>query len=144
MSQWSSFQAPKAGKQRDQRHSVMHARASNFTGRNLPELNGCLIAELRQMKAAPLIQEALVSDHVDDFWSGDWDEAQYKLGLKERPAIPAERVSTPLITSTPTRPTMSATTAPVHRAAKKSPTSKKGKAKMKMARASRKANQRKR
>jgi hypothetical protein len=113
---------------------------------NDPELNGCLIAELLRMKAveaAPLIQEALASDRVDEYWSGDWDEAQYKLGLKERP--PAKERPSILSTPTPPTPARSTTTItdmPVHKSTKKSSSSRK--AKVKMVKASKKANRRKR
>ena len=97
---------------------------------------------MKAVDTAPLIQAAYASGRVDDFWGRDWNEAQYELGLKERPAT-EERSSTPLITSTPARSMMSPTTTPVHKATKKSSASKKGKTKIKMAKASRKANRRK-
>jgi hypothetical protein len=125
--------------------AVVSRRLADFEVNN-PQLNDSLVRTLLRMKAveaASVIEAAYASGRVDDFWGRDWDDAQYELGLKERPAMP-ERVSTPQITSTPARSTMSPTAAPVHKAAKKSAASKKGKTKMKMAKASRKTNRRKR
>jgi HEAT repeat protein len=110
---------------------------------NDPGLNESLISALLRMKAveaAPLIQRAYASGRVDDFWGRDWDDAQYELGLKERPATP-EGFSAPLITSRPVRSTTSITTTPVQKSTKKSPPSKKGKAKM--VKVSKKVNRRK-
>jgi hypothetical protein len=129
---------------------------------NDPDLNSFLVWELLRVKAveaAPLMEEAFASDCVNEFWCGDWNEAQYQLGLKERPpakdreSILRERLgprTRPLpglssissISSTPT-PAPSTTT-PVHKPTKKSSASKKGKTKIKMVKASRKTNRRKR
>ena len=115
---------------------------------NDPDLNAFLIGELLEMKAveaAPLIEEALASDCVNETWCGDWDEAQYKLGLKERPAKEERSsiLSAPSIPaqSTTTLATKSVTNTLVHKSTKKSAASKKGKSKM--AKASRKANRKK-
>lgn len=129
---------------------------------NEPDLNAFLIIELLQMKAlesAYLIQEAFESDCVNEFWCGDWDEAQYQLGLKERPptkdrdSILRERLGPPnrpmpalSTTSMTTRPisarsTTSITTTPIHKSTKNASASKK--AKVKMAKASKKTNRRK-
>ena len=95
---------------------------------NRPELNESLVRALLRMKAveaAPLIQAAYTSGRVDDFWGGNWDEAQYELGLKERP----------LEEETPIYPAS-------HKSTRKAPASKK--AKSKLAKASRKANRKRR
>jgi hypothetical protein len=126
--------------------------------RNDPDLNAFLIWELLQAKAleaAPLIQEAFESDYVNEFWCGDWDEAQYQLGLKERPPreerssifpiIPTPAPSIPVpstsVPSTPALPPTPIPNTPVHKSTKNFPASKK--AKTKMAKASKKANRRK-
>jgi hypothetical protein len=124
--------------------------------RNDPDLNAFLIWELLQAKAleaAPLIQEAFESDCVNEFWCGDWDEAQYQLGLKERPpegrpnilSLLKPAASTP-VPSTPSPPTPALPSTPipdtlVHKSTNKFLSSKK--AKTKMAKASKKANRRK-
>jgi hypothetical protein len=125
---------------------------------NDPGLNAFLIADLMSMKAveaAPLIQEAFANDCVEEFWCGDWDEVQYELGLKERPPrkerssifptlptwTPTLSTSTPAqFTPTPTPSMPSIPNTPVHKSTKKSPPSKKAKAKVKMAKASKRAN----
>ena len=110
---------------------------------NRPELNETLVRALLRMKAveaAPLIQTAYASDRVDDFWGGDWDEAQYELGLKERPA-PEERVSISPTPALPARSTISVPNRTDHKSTKRAPSSKK--AKTQMAKASKKANRKK-
>ena len=112
---------------------------------NHPELNGSLVRALLRMKAveaAPLIQEAYASERVDDFWGADWDEAQYELGLKERPPT-QERFGLFSPPSTPTRSTTSIATTPTHKSTKHIPASKKAKTKSKMVKASKRANRRK-
>ena len=112
---------------------------------NHPELNESLVKALLRMKAvesASTIQEAYASGRVDDFWGVDWDEAQYELGLKERPAIP-KRASLSSTLSTPARSTTSIPTTSTHKSTKKSSASKNAKAKTKMAKASKRANRKK-
>lgn len=118
-------------------------RLADFEENHL-ELNESLVRALLRMKAveaAPLIQEAYASGRVDDFWGGDWDEAQYELDLKERPAK-EERLDILATTAVSARSTMSMTNTLVHKSAKKVSASKKAKAKM--VKASKKANRRKR
>jgi hypothetical protein len=94
---------------------------------------------MKAVEAAPIIEAAYASGRVDDFWGGDWDEAQYELGLKERPARPERSsFSAP---STLTRPSTSVADIYAHTSKKKAPASKKAKAKM--VKASKKANRRK-
>jgi hypothetical protein len=110
---------------------------------NHPELNAVLIGDLLKMnvvEAAPLIERAYASGRVDEFFYGDWNEAQYELGLKERP--PREEFF-PILSapSAPTRSTLGTTNVFPYNSSKKSPASKK--AKTKMIKASKKANRRK-
>ena len=110
---------------------------------NHPELNASLIGDLLKMKvveAAPLIERAYASGRVDEFFYGDWNEAQYELGLKERP--PREEMF-PILPapSAPTRSTLGTANVFAYNPSKKSPASKK--AKTKMIKASKKANRRK-
>jgi hypothetical protein len=95
---------------------------------------------MKAVEAAPLIEEVYASDRVEEFWIGDWDEAQYELGLKERPAT-TERFDLLSPPPTPARSMTSTFNTPVHKATKKAPASKK--AKIKMAKASKKANRKK-
>jgi len=126
---------------------VVTRRLADFE-MNDPELNSFLIADLIHMKAleaAPLIEEAYANDCVDEAWCGDWNDVQYSLGLKERPPrqersgiFPLLSTPTPTpVLATPSNPDLSV----VHKSNKKSPSSKK--AKSKMAKASKKANRRK-
>jgi hypothetical protein len=108
---------------------------------NDPTLNGFLILALLHMKAvesANIIQEAYANDCVDKFVCGDWNEAQYELGLKVRPPSKARpsifpTLSTPTparSTPTPTLSTPNIPNTPVHKSAKKSPLTKKAQIKM--------------
>jgi hypothetical protein len=104
--------------------AVATRRLADFEVNN-PELNEALISALLRMKAvdaAPLIQAAYASGRVDDFWGGDWDEAQYELGLKERPPA-QERSSLLSRPPTPARSTTSTPYTPVHKSTKKSSSS---------------------
>src|SRR5436309_14345168 len=50
------------------------------------ELNSAIISSLVDMKvleALPLIERAFAADRVDEFMTGDWDDVQVELGLKE-------------------------------------------------------------
>jgi len=110
---------------------------------NDPDLNAGLISSLLTMKAvetAPLIQRALASNRVEEDICGDWDEVQYDLGLKERPARKARfnSLSAPV---TPTRSRPDSPSVLTHKSTKKSSSSKK--AKTKLAKASKKTNRRK-
>jgi len=89
------------------------------------------------VEAAPLIERAYASGRVDELFYGDWNEAQYDLGLKERPPT-KERFRT---LPTPTRSTLGSANILAYKPLKKSPSSKK--AKTKMIKASKKANRRK-
>jgi hypothetical protein len=127
--------------------AVVMRRLADFKVNN-PELNASLVAELIDMEAveaAPLIEEAYANDCVDESWCGDWEEVQYELGLKERPARQERSSIFPIIsTPAPSTPARSTTPIPntlVHKSTKKSPASKK--AKIKMTKASKKANRRK-
>ncbi len=60
---------------------------------NVPEFNGFVIADLIDLdakEAAPIIERAFQQKRVDEIFVGDWNEVQYELGLKERPT-PEER-----------------------------------------------------
>jgi len=110
---------------------------------NHPELNASLIGDLLKMnvvEAAPLIERAYASGRVDEFFYGDWNEAQYELGLKERPPI-KERFPILPAPSAPLRSPLSTAKVLAPQPSKKSPPSKK--AKTKMIKASKKANRRK-
>jgi hypothetical protein len=120
--------------------AVITRRLAEFEA-NDPTLNAFLIMALLDIKAveaAPLIQEAYANDCVDEFVCGDWNEAQYELGLKVRPPSKARpslfsTLSTPIParstpTSTPSTPSIPNT--PVPKSAKKSPLTKKAKIKM--------------
>ena len=106
---------------------------------NDPTLNGFLILALLHMKAvesANIIQEAYANDCVDKFVCGDWNEAQYELGLKVRPPSKARpsifpTLSTPVrSTPTPTPSTPNIPNTPIHKSTKKSPLTKKAQIKM--------------
>ena len=58
---------------------------------NDDELNGALISslvDLKVLEALPLIERAFASNRVDEFMTGDWDNVQVELGLKEAPPEP--------------------------------------------------------
>jgi len=53
---------------------------------NDDELNGALISslvDLKVLEALPLIERAFAANRVDEFMTGDWDNVQVELGLKE-------------------------------------------------------------
>jgi hypothetical protein len=55
---------------------------------NDEELNGALISslvDLKVLEALPLIERAFAANRVDEFMTGDWDNVQVELGLKEAP-----------------------------------------------------------
>ena len=55
------------------------------------EINGFLISslvKLKELDALPLIERAFAADRVDTFITGDWDNVQVDLGLKEAPPEP--------------------------------------------------------
>ncbi len=55
---------------------------------NDDELNGALISslvDLKVLEALPLIERAFAANRVDEFMTGDWDNVQVELGLKEAP-----------------------------------------------------------
>lgn len=59
-----------------------------FFAENGPEVNGFLIASLLDLKAieaAPVMERAFAARRVDLMITGDWDEVQVDLGLKEPP-----------------------------------------------------------
>ena len=52
------------------------------------DLNSAIISSLVHLKvleALPLIERAFAADRVDEFMTGDWDDVQVELGLKEAP-----------------------------------------------------------
>lgn len=54
-----------------------------------PALNGLLMApllDLKAVEAAPVMEKAFASGHVNETISGDWEDAQIELGLKAPPA----------------------------------------------------------
>lgn len=124
--------------------AIAMRRLADFE-KNDPELNSFLIADLIHMKAleaVPLIEEAYANDCVDEAWCGDWNDVQYALGLKERPPRKERpNIFPSLSKSPPARSVPSISTTPIHKSTKKSPPSKK--AKLKMAKDSKKANRRK-
>jgi hypothetical protein len=122
--------------------ALISRRLENFAVNEL-DFNTSLISSLLGMQAVeavPLMQEVYASGRVDESWCGTWDQVQYELGLKERPAK-EERSSPFPITSIPTPSMPTITNTPVPKSTKKAPPSKK--AKTKIAKASKKANRRK-
>ena len=110
---------------------------------NHSELNASLIGDLLKMnvvEAAPLIERAYASGRVDEFFYGDWNEAQYELGLKERP-LTKERFPILPAPSAPAQSTRGRANVFASKPSKKPPSSRK--AKTKMIKASKKANRRK-
>jgi hypothetical protein len=118
--------------------AVVTRRLEDFEVNN-PDLNASLISNLIHMKAveaAPLIERAYASGRVDELFCGDWNEVQYELGLKERPPKKDNFRTLPSLLA-PTRSTPG-----IASKLPKKPSSSK-KAKTKMAKASKKANRRK-
>jgi hypothetical protein len=91
---------------------------------------------MKAVESASLIERAYASGRVDETFCGDWNEAQYELGLKEQPPTKDKPRTLPSLLA-PTRSTPGIASKP----AKKSSPSKK--AKTKLAKASKKANRRK-
>jgi HEAT repeat protein len=63
---------------------------------NEPDLNGCLISDLIDLKAVEsisVIREAFAHDRVDLFISGDVEDVEIELGLRAERATPAPRFS---------------------------------------------------
>jgi hypothetical protein len=54
---------------------------------NDPNLNGCLVsdlADLKQPSTYPLVEAAFQADQVDEAVMGDWEEFQIEVGLLEQ------------------------------------------------------------
>lgn len=63
-------------------------RALEAAERNDPALNGFLISpllDLEAVEAAPVIERAFATGHVDETISGGWEEVRYRLGLGPPP-----------------------------------------------------------
>ena len=76
---------------RDEAVAALMRLLENFA-ENEYELNGSLISSLVNLKAleaVPLIERAFAVDRVDEFITGDWDNVQVELGLKEAPPEPS-------------------------------------------------------
>jgi hypothetical protein len=59
---------------------------------NAPDYNGFLLAallDLKAVEAAPVIERAFEGGYIDDSIAGDWEYAQWELGLSDKP--PARR-----------------------------------------------------
>jgi len=70
---------------RDEAVATLTRLLENFA-ENDYELNGSLISSLVNLKvleAVPLIERAFAAERVDEFMTGDWDDVQVELGLKE-------------------------------------------------------------
>ena len=70
---------------RDEAVATLIRLLENFA-ENDYELNGSLISSLVNLKvleAVPLIERAFAAERVDEFMTGDWDNVQVELGLKE-------------------------------------------------------------
>src|SRR5262249_25542224 len=55
------------------------------------ELNGVLVGDLldlQAVEAAPAMQQAFAAGAVDESFAGDWEYAQYELGLSDTPPEP--------------------------------------------------------
>ncbi len=75
---------------RDEAVAALMRLLENFA-ENEYELNGSLISSLvtlKALEAVPLIERAFAADRVDEFITGDWDNVQVELGLKEAPPDP--------------------------------------------------------
>jgi hypothetical protein len=69
------------------------SRLQAFTD-NTPELNAYLIevlADLKAIESAAVIEQAFQLHCVDESLIGDWDEIQVDLGLKTREEVPVKR-----------------------------------------------------
>jgi len=64
-------------------------RQLEHAAENPPTLNAGLVScllNLKEVAAAPVIEEAFAGDHVDESITGDWEDARYELGLRpDRP-----------------------------------------------------------
>src|SRR5262245_2929410 len=75
------------------------------------ELNGVIVGsllDLQAAEAAPAIEHAFATGAVDESFAGDWDNAQYELGLTDTPPTPRryqpEWMSLPPGSPAPRRP----------------------------------------
>jgi hypothetical protein len=72
--------------------AVLMAQLERFT-KNDPELNAHLVMflaiDLKAVEAAPLIEQAYAVGRVNEDFIGDWEDAQVRLGLKEKRDRPA-------------------------------------------------------
>ncbi|MBV9232154.1 MAG: DUF1186 domain-containing protein [Chloroflexi bacterium] len=106
------------------------------------------LIELKAVESAPVIEQAFAENKVEESFSGDWDDVQVALGLKERSEVPQKRYSHFDSLGQPSRlQPASAPLAPVEKYLPRPSTSNvldKKKAKQKMAKASRKKNRKKR
>ena len=70
---------------RDECVAILTRQLAEFDT-NHPELNGCLVdalVQLRAIEAAEVIERAFAAGRVDEILPGDWDDVQVGLGLKE-------------------------------------------------------------
>jgi hypothetical protein len=70
--------------------AVLSRQLERFA-RNDPSLNGFLVSylvDLRAAEAAPLMERAFASGHVDPTIAGDWEDVQVEMGLKEARETP--------------------------------------------------------
>lgn len=79
--------------QRDPVVRIITDQMARLEGEDV-ELNGYLLwalLDLEAVEAAPVIERAFAADAIDESIAGDWEDAQYKLGLTTTPPPPGKR-----------------------------------------------------
>jgi hypothetical protein len=78
---------------RDEAVGVLVAQLSMHMDQD-PDINAFVVgelAELRATEAAPAIQAAYEAETVSEFWVGDWEDVQVRMGLLEKRTTPSPR-----------------------------------------------------